>query len=294
MTSTEESGPPSHSSNSKTSTQAATTADDHCWSNGGGGGGGFLPGRAAVGPLLLMATTPVFSIVFFHVCTHYHGNFAHFGRDLWQQQQGGPAAVVSHLRAIWPDPWDPLTWRMMGSFLGWELLLMRLVPGPKFTATVTPKGHRPVYKANGMACYVLTLLAVLLLDVTGLFDLTLVHDKFGNILSSMNVLALAFCVGLLVKGHCAPSTTDSGTTGSWITDFYWGMDLYPNIAGWDVKQFTNCRAGMMFWAVAVLSFCYKNMQLHQGRLQYGLAVSVALQLVYCSKFFYWEMGYMCR
>jgi len=35
------------------------------------------------------------------------------------------------------------------------------------------------------------------------------------------------------------------------------------------------------------------MQLHNGDLQYGMAVNVALQLIYLSKFYYWEMGYMC-
>jgi 7-dehydrocholesterol reductase len=81
------------------------------------------------------------------------------------------------------------------------------------------------------------------------------------------------------------------------------MELYPRILGWDVKVFTNCRSGMMFWAVAIVSFCYKNLQLHNDAssdntgtfagVQYGMLASVAIQLVYITKFFYWEMGYMC-
>lgn len=70
------------------------------------------------------------------------------------------------------------------------------------------------------------------------------------------------------------------------------MELYPRILGWDVKLFTNCRMGMMFWAVAICSFCFKNIELN-GSLSPGLAASVAIQMVYISKFFYWEMGYMC-
>ena len=72
------------------------------------------------------------------------------------------------------------------------------------------------------------------------------------------------------------------------------MELYPRILGWDVKVFTNCRSGMMFWAVGIVSYCYKNMQLQEnGQIQYGMLASVAIQLVYITKFFYWEMGYMC-
>ena len=103
----------------------------------------------------------------------------------------------------------------------------------------------------------------------------------------MNVFALLFCAMLLIKGHVAPSSTDSGSNGSVVMDYYWGMELYPRILGWDVKMFTNCRAGMMFWAVGILCFAHKNMQLHGGTLQLGMAVNVALQLIYITKFFYW-------
>lgn len=281
--------------------------------NGGddwSGGAGVLPGRAAAGPLFLMAVTPVFAMVFFHVCAVHSGNFAQFFqsvaaavRNSSNKEGGTPQPLWRVVYDLWPDPWDATTWRMVTAFLAFELLLLRALPGAAFAATVTPSGHRPVYTANGVPAYAVTLVALLALHHTGVFDAALIYDKFGNILATMNVVALAFCALLLVKGYVAPSSSssrlgsgnsDSGTTGSWITDFYWGMELYPRIFGWDVKQFTNCRAGMMFWAVAVLSFCYKNMQLNGGQLQYGLAVSVALQLVYCSKFFYWEMGYMCR
>jgi hypothetical protein len=33
--------------------------------------------------------------------------------------------------------------------------------------------------------------------------------------------------------------------------YYWGTELYPRIFGFDVKVFTNCRFGMMIWAVLV-------------------------------------------
>jgi 7-dehydrocholesterol reductase len=260
-----------------------TKSTDLDWS----GGEGVLPGRAALGPIFLMSVTPVFSIVFFHVCANMKGNFLAFGQ---QCLRDGLGATIT---AIWPDPWDAVAWKMILSFMAFQLLLMKVIPGDRFEATLTPKGNRPVYIANGMACYLTTLAVLVLLDLTQAFNPATIYDKFGNILSSMNVFAWCFCLGLLVKGHVAPSSSDSGTNGSWITDFYWGMELYPRVLGWDVKMFTNCRCGMMFWAVAIVAFCYKNMELHGGHLQYGMAVSVALQLIYIFKFFHWEMGYMC-
>lgn len=250
-------------------------------------GTGLIPGRDILGPLFLMTTTPCFSIIFFHVCVHLQGNFLEFGRlamDL---------GFFNLLQQIWPDPWDVETWTMIASFAVFQLLLMRFVPGKSFQATLTPKGNRPTYTANGMACYLITLVTLIGLSVSGVWNPARVYDKFGNILSSMNVFALVFCTALLVKGYVAPSSTDSGSTGNLVQDFYWGMELYPRFFGWDVKQFTNCRMGMMFWAVAILCFAYKNMQLHGGQLQFRMAVSVALQLIYITKFFHWEMGYMC-
>jgi 7-dehydrocholesterol reductase len=257
---------------------------DQDWS----GGAGILPGREAFGPLFLMAVTPCFSIIFYHVCSFWNGDFRRFALSVLADKR----SFFDQLYSIWPDPWDKTTWQMIGSFLVFQLVIMRVLPGRRFEATITPTGHRPVYKDNGMLAYISTLAVLVALDFWDIFPMARVYDKFGNILSSMNVFALLFCFMLLIKGYVAPTSTDSGTTGSLITDFYWGMELYPRIAGWDVKQFTNCRAGMMFWAVAITCFCYKNMELNGGNLQVGLAVSVALQLVYISKFYYWEMGYM--
>ena len=61
------------------------------------------------------------------------------------------------------------------------------------------------------------------------------------------------------QGRCAPSSSDAGTTGSLLYDFYWGMELYPRLGrAFDLKTWTNCRMGMMGWAVLVL--CYAAAQ----------------------------------
>ena len=149
------------------------------------------------------------------------------------------------------------------------------------------------YKANGLQSYLFTLATFLLLSYLQIIRPALVYDKFGNILASMNIFAFLFCIMLVIKGHIAPSSSDSGTNGNAIIDFYWGMELYPRILGWDVKMFTNCRSGMMFWAVGILCFAAKNMEVNGGEMSTGMFVNVALQLIYITKFFYWEMGYMC-
>ena len=144
-----------------------------------------------------------------------------------------------------------------------------------------------------MSCYVITLITLLSIDYFGLYDIARVYTNFGHILSCLNIFALLFCLMLYVKGTYAPSTTDSGSNGSIVMDYYWGVDLYPRIFGWDVKMFTNCRCGMMFWSVGEVCFAKHSIEVNGGELPMGVWICVALQLVYVFKFFHWEMGYMC-
>jgi 7-dehydrocholesterol reductase len=103
-----------------------------------------------------------------------------------------------------------------------------------------------------------------------------------------------FCAFLNVKGRVAPSSSDSGSGGSWIADFYWGLELYPRLFNGrlDIKTFTNCRCGMMGWAVLVVTFAaaQADARMH-GSLSDSMFVSVALMMVYIVKFFVWETGY---
>jgi 7-dehydrocholesterol reductase len=244
--------------------------------------------------LALMCITPPFAIVITHASKYMEG--ACF--ELCVSILKNPRILVE----IWPSMTDPVAWKLILSFMAFQLFLMKAVPGKTFTATVTPMGNTPVYKANGMACYAITNIllvlcqfnAPLIAQHTGVnFRLALVYDKFPEILSSLNVFSLLFCAMLYVKGWTFPSSTDVASSGDVITDYYWGMELYPRILGWDVKMFTNCRSGMMFWAAGTICFAHKAMEVNDGSLPLGMFVNVALQLIYVTKFFHWEMGYMC-
>jgi 7-dehydrocholesterol reductase len=177
--------------------------------------------------------------------------------------------------------------------MAFELFLMKAVPGKTFKATPTPSGHVPVYKANGVQCYVVTIVTLFALAYFGIFNPSDVYDNFGKLLSSMNIFAIGLCTFLTFKGLYFPSTKDSGTNGNIIIDFFWGTELYPRILGWDVKQFTNCRFGMMFWQVGILCYAFKQYELLGGAISSSMIVSVVVQTVYIAKFFWWETGYFC-
>lgn len=182
-------------------------------------------------------------------------------------------------------------WAIIGIFMAAQLILMRVVPGKRFLGPYTPKGNVPVYKANGVLCYLITLVLFYLGAYQfHFFSPTIVFDNFGGILGALNVFSLLFCLMLYIKGQLAPSSTDRGSSGNFIFDYYWGIELYPRILGWDVKTFTNCRVGMMSWAIIIFSFAAKQSQLYG--LSNSMVIAVLIQLVYITKFFWWETGYL--
>ncbi|KAJ1434292.1 ergosterol biosynthesis ERG4/ERG24 [Ochromonadaceae sp. CCMP2298] len=250
------------------------------------GSGGLFANRE-LGSLALIFFTQVFCVPFFLICKDFNGSFSAFGAALVAR------GAVPFMMEVWPTPFDPYVWKMLLSFMAFELFLMRAVPGKVFKATPTASGHIPVYNANGVQCYLITLVALFAIAHYGLWNPADVYDYMPKILSSLNVFALGFCTMLTLKGLTFPSTKDSGTNGNLIVDFFWGTELYPRILGFDVKQFTNCRFGLMFWQVGIICYAFKQYQLLGGFISSSMMVSIVLQTVYLFKFYYWETGYFC-
>ena len=57
----------------------------------------------------------------------------------------------------------------------------------------------------------------------------------------------------------------------------------------DIKQWTNCRVGMLGWALLVITFAV-SANLRNG-FSSGPVVNAVLINLYLAKFFYWETGY---
>jgi 7-dehydrocholesterol reductase len=262
-------------------------SDNQKKDGGKGWGSGGLFGNRVLGSLALLLTTPFFCLLFIYTCLHHKGSFISLMNEFTT------VGLVQFAKNVYPTPFDPYAWKIILSFMGFELLLMKLVPGKTFKATVTASGHVPIYNANGFQCYTITILSLFAVAYADVFNPADVYDNMDKIVSSLNLFALVFCSFLTFKGLNFPSTKDSGSNGNLIIDFFWGTELYPRILGWDVKQFTNCRFGMMFWQVALLCYGFKQYQLLEGSISSSILVSIALQTVYIAKFFWWETGYFC-
>lgn len=238
-------------------------------------------------PVTFLTLCPPAVFIFWYTATALGGSF----EALWQliNVQG----LFSTIASIWFPVFfgTKIAWTIIATFAAFQLLLMKLVPGKPFIGPVTPKGNIPIYKANGIACFIITFSAFIIASYQlNLFSPTIIYDHMGGILGALNFFSLLFCLFLYFKGIVAPSSTDSGASGYRLFDYYWGTELYPRVMGWDIKMFTNCRFGMMGWPLILLSYAAKQEQLYG--LSDAMIVAVALQLIYIGKFFFWETGYL--
>ncbi|KAG6760605.1 hypothetical protein POTOM_037128 [Populus tomentosa] len=244
--------------------------------------------------LSLLTLCPPFVILLWYTMVHADGSVC----QTWDYlKQHGLQGFIN----IWPRP-TAIAWKIIACYAAFEAALQLLLPGKEVEGPISPEGNRPVYKANGVAAYVVTLVTYLSLwwlwnvrhaasDWFGIFNPSIVYDNLGEIFSALIFGSLVFCVFLYIKGHLAPSSTDSGSSGNMIIDFYWGLELYPRIGkNFDIKVFTNCRFGMMSWAVLALTYCIKQYE-QNGKVADSMLVNTILMLVYVTKFFWWEAGY---
>lgn len=231
----------------------------------------------------LLILCPPFVIGLWFIMTEMKGSLSSF-LVFWSE--GGINGFIK----IWPRP-TLLAWEIIGVFGVFEAFLLLWVPGREWEGPVSPAGNRPVYRMNGVPCYFLSIGAYLAIWRLGWFDPGLVYDHLGEIFQALIIGAFGFCTLLYIKGWVSPSSDDWGSSGSIIQDFFWGMELYPRIGkNFDIKTFTNCRFGMMTWALLPITYAIKQYQVY-GSVSDSMVVSVGLMLVYVTKFFWWEDGY---
>lgn len=236
--------------------------------------------RTTIGPLLLVLVTPPAAVLLWIACTYLDGSL------LRLLSAEGLAAVVQHF----PRPTLAAA-SIILVFAAFELCLLKLLPGKDYDGPVTPTGHQPRYKLNGVLAWLVSHAAFFGASYgLGWFSPAIVFDHFGELLITLSASCLLFCWFLYFKGIHAPSTPDAGTSGNVIMDYYWGVELHPTIFGVNLKQLFNCRISMMGWSLTVISFAARQ---HQdiGHVSTAMLVCVALQVVYLFKFFYWESGY---
>ncbi|MFT3775966.1 MAG: hypothetical protein QM820_62270 [Minicystis sp.] len=235
--------------------------------------------RRTVVPLVLMIACPPAVILLWMITAHFDGSVMAFLHTI---------DLPTFLR-LFPRPTLSAA-SMLATFAALEWALLVALPGDIHLGPITPAGNRPRYRKNGMAAYVATHALLGAAALLGVFRPAAVHDELGSILVITNLAGLVLCAVLYWKGVHHPSSTDAGKSGNVIFDYFWGVELHPTAFGVSLKQYVNCRLAMMGWSVIVLSCLAKQYEV-EHRVSAAMAVSVALQIVYIVKFFWWETGY---
>jgi 7-dehydrocholesterol reductase len=230
-------------------------------------------------PLFIMTTTPIAAVVMWMLCAKFDGSIYRFATEI----------SVDRFIELWPSPsWTAA--KIIGVFALLEAILQVAIPGETFLGPVTPAGNRPSYKLNGIPAYFATHIILGAAAYYGLYDPVIVYDNLGSIIQTLSVGSYVICFLLYLKGHYAPSSTDSGTNGSFIMDVYWGVELHPAIGSFNIKQYANCRLGMMCWSPLLCFYAYKQYAMF-GYVSNSMILSTVIQVVYIIKFYHWESGY---
>lgn len=238
--------------------------------------------------LLLMLATPTSAMLIWYTLFHLDGSITALFQAFVEK---GPLEVF---QKAWLDHfWGSATaWKILGIYIPIQILMMKVLPGKPYDGPVTPMGNVPRYKDNGLLSFVLSIALFLGASLgMGWFPASIMYHHMGELLAALNVFALAFCLLLYFKGRLAPSTTDNSTSGNVVFDYYWGTELYPRFWGIDVKMLTNCRIGMTGWALAAISFAFAQKEII-GQFDPAQLVTSGLLVMYLTKFYIWESGYM--
>ena len=183
---------------------------------------------------------------------------------------------------------EPWVWSVAPIYLSIQTFFYLIIPGDKILGPVTPEGNRPEYKDNGIESWFLTFL--LTYFVSFYIDYSEYFDYIGDFQKTLNVYGMLLISIFFIRSKITsvkklnePKFNDNS-----LQDFYKGVELHPTFTSYNLplKLLINSRFGMSVWGVICL------MSLLSNTHQLNILVSNILQLIYITKFFIWEKGYV--
>jgi 7-dehydrocholesterol reductase len=172
-------------------------------------------------------------------------------------------------------------------------------------------GFTPEYADNGFSYWVVSLIGFTVVCYIFPSLYVYIYTNFINLCFHLNILGYIVCFVLYQKGfqdltqfyideHYSEEIQFKKVFGSdafisyqtaqFIFRYYRGMKFHPKLFGIQVKQWINCRIGMMLWQILIIVFYMYSIH-HRRDSNNTLMINVFLQTLYIGKFFYWEKGY---
>jgi len=237
----------------------------------------------------ILTLTPLMVLYFYIACTH-------FGGSLW-------APVGSFSASQLP----PFSWSSAAIWMSWLMLqvvlavyvpdiLHKIMPyyrGGVIKGAVTPAGNQLNYNINGLQAWVIShILFIVCAFGLGIFSPTIIFDNWGPMIWVANIAGYFLAIFAYVKAYCFPSyPEDRKWSGSWLYDFYMGIELNPRIGNLDFKLFFNGRPGIVLWTLINISFAAKQYQLY-GHVTNSMLLVNLFHAFYVVYFFWQEAWYL--
>jgi hypothetical protein len=179
-------------------------------------------------------------------------------------------------------------------YLGWlafQALLFLVLPGRIVDGLPLEDGSRLRYKLNGLSAMLVSLAVLGLGQVSGVFSLSWIHERFGALLTVITIFSFAFAWFVYWWGRRRPGGP-SAVSGNVVIDYFFGTALNPRIppvTGFDLKFFFESRPGLLGWAIVVIGLATTQLE-RDGRLSLAMALVVGMQVLYVASYFWWERG----
>ena len=132
----------------------------------------------------------------------------------------------------------------------------------RFTGPTNVDGVTPEYAANGfefwtISVFLTTLLAAVFPSAPKIFS-----ENFIPFIMVANIFGLLFVSYLYMRGKDTyhDKENDEREEHSTLFKFLRGLEFHPKLFGVDIKQWTNCRYGMISWQIIILLFMYYYFQ----------------------------------
>jgi hypothetical protein len=174
------------------------------------------------------------------------------------------------------------------AWMGFQILLERLLPGEVAEGVQLKTGQRLKYRLNGHLAFWISIFIAesrVLPWLTGeAYPLAYLHTAYVQLATASLVFSAALSVYLYVASFAAEKQGEllaaGGNTGWTVYDFFIGRQLNPRIGDFDLKCFCELRPGLIGWAVLNLGMVQKYQQDHDGALKPELVILTFFQGLY--------------
>lgn len=174
------------------------------------------------------------------------------------------------------------------ALLLWGFLSIKLFP-QKFTGPKNVDGFEPTYNDQGFLFWLASIILIVFICLRWKNFPKKFTENFISIILTFNIFGLLFVGYLYLRDKENYWGKKEEKNLSPFFKFYRGLKFHPQIAGVDVKQWTNCRFGMISWQLIIIIFAFYSY--YQFGLNLAIWITVILQTIYIAKFFFWETGY---